>query len=37
MNLKNKAKDIPNKMGSCLKLSNQETLQLYKILYKILG
>lgn len=34
--LKVKAKDIPTLVGSCLNLSKDETIELYKILYKIL-
>ncbi len=35
--LKVKAKDIPTLVGSCLNLSKDETIELYKILYKILN
>ena len=31
-----KAKDIPAKVGSCVKLSKTEAMQLYKTLYKLL-
>lgn len=31
-----KAKDIPAKVGSCVKLSKTEAVQLYKTLYKLL-
>ena len=34
--LKNKAKEIPKKMGSCLELAPEEAEKLYKTLYKIL-
>ncbi|MGP1371137.1 MAG: MarR family winged helix-turn-helix transcriptional regulator [Eggerthia catenaformis] len=32
-----KAKDIPNKIGICVKLNDQEAHQLYTLLYKILN
>ncbi|WP_454962262.1 MarR family winged helix-turn-helix transcriptional regulator [Eggerthia catenaformis] len=32
-----KAKDIPNKIGTCVKLNDQEAHQLYTLLYKILN
>lgn len=32
-----KAKDIPNKIGVCVKLNDQEAHQLYTLLYKILN
>lgn len=35
-NLKEKALEIPKKMGECLSLSNEDAKTLYKILYKIL-
>lgn len=35
--LKEKAKDIPLKMGSCLSLSEQEITTLYSLLYKLLN
>lgn len=35
--LKDNAKDIPLMVGSCLNLSEKETIELYKILYKILN
>ncbi len=35
--LKEKAVDIPAKVAGCVGLSGEEGLQLYKILYKILG
>ncbi len=35
--LKDKAIDIPGKMSSCVRLNSQETLQLYRLLYKLLG
>ena len=34
--LKDKAKEIPLKVGSCLDLSEKEAIDLYKILYKLL-
>lgn len=35
--LKEKAKHIPETIGKCVNLSNEETIELYKILYKVLG
>lgn len=35
--LKKKAVDVPAKVAGCVGLSGEEGLQLYKILYKILG
>ena len=35
--LKDKAKDIPSKIGKCINLNENEAFDLYKILYKILG
>ncbi|WP_314795185.1 MarR family transcriptional regulator [Eggerthia catenaformis] len=32
-----KAKDIPNKIGVCVKLNDQEAHQLYTLLYKIIN
>ena len=37
MSLKEKAREIPLKVGNCLKVSPEEAEQLYRILYKILG
>jgi len=37
MNLKQKAKDIPSKIGKCINLNEEEALKLYILLYKILG
>ena len=37
MSLKEKAREIPLKVGNCLKVSQEEAEQLYRILYKILG
>ena len=34
--LKNKALDIPNKMGKCINLSKEETTTLYSLIYKVL-
>ena len=31
-----KAKDLPGRIGSCVKLDKDEAIQLYKILYKLL-
>lgn len=36
-NLKDKLKDIPSKVGSCINLDEREALELYKLLYKILN
>ncbi len=35
--LKNKAVDIPSKMAACVTLSADESIQLYHLLYKLLG
>lgn len=35
--LKKQASEIPAKMGHCVKLSQEESSQLYNLLYKILG
>lgn len=35
--LKDKAIDIPSKIGKCINLNENEAFDLYKILYKILG
>lgn len=35
--LREKAKDIPKKVSGCVNLEGEEALQLYKLLYKILG
>ena len=37
LKLREKASSIPQKMGSCMKLTPEEAQFLYKILYKILG
>lgn len=37
MELKEKAKIVPQEVGKCINLSKEETLELYNILYKILG
>ena len=37
MELKEKAKEIPAKMGSCINLSMMEMENLYQLLYKLLG
>lgn len=36
MKLRDKAKDIPKMVGSCVKLEEKEAMELYRILYKIL-
>lgn len=35
--LREKAKDVPEQMGSCLKISPEDAAQLYELLYKILA
>ena len=35
--LKEQAVDVPKQMGECVKLNPQESLQLYNLLYKIIG
>jgi len=35
--LKEKAVEIPGRIGTCLKLEQEEMMIFYKILYKILG
>ncbi len=35
--LKERAKNIPQKIGSCLKLDRDEAMMLYQLLYKVLG
>lgn len=35
--LKDRAVEIPAKMGSCVRLEPEEAVQLYQLLYKILG
>ena len=35
--LRKKAKDIPEEIGKCVNLTQDEAMTLYKILYKILG
>ncbi len=37
MKLREKAVDIPAKVGGCVKLEKDEASELYKILYKLLG
>lgn len=37
INLRKKAKDIPEEIGKCVNLTQEEAMTLYKILYKILG
>ena len=37
IDLKKKAKEIPSKIGKCIKLNNEDALNLYKSLYKILS
>ncbi|MBD5081383.1 MAG: MarR family transcriptional regulator [Ruminococcaceae bacterium] len=35
--LKEQAKDIPQKVAGCVKLDSEEAVQLYSLLYKVLG
>lgn len=35
--LKEKAAEVPAKIGSCMKLKPEEAMELYRILYKLLG
>lgn len=35
--LKEKASDIPYKIGKCVQLEEKEALELYRLLYKVLG
>jgi len=35
--LKDKVKDVPSCIGKCINLTEDEALELYKLLYKILG
>lgn len=35
--LREKAKDIPQKVAGCVKLDTKEAMQLYTLLYKVLG
>ena len=35
--LKEKAKEIPEKMGECIRLDEKEAVTLYRLLYKVLG
>lgn len=37
MDLREKAKNIPEKMGACVNLSPEDAQKLYEILYKVLG
>lgn len=37
MALRQQAVSVPEKMGACLKLNSEEALQLYRLLYKMLG
>jgi len=36
MNLKNKSKEIPEKISKCIDLNEKDALELYRILYKVL-
>ena len=36
-NLKDKAKNIPTEIGKCMKLTPDESIELYRLLYKVLG
>lgn len=35
--LKSKAKNIPKKIGKCINLNKKETMEMYKIMYKLLS
>ncbi len=35
--LKDKAKNVPAEIGACIRLTNEETIELYRLLYKVLG
>ncbi len=35
--LKDKAKYVPEKIGKCIPLTNEEAIELYRLLYKLLG
>ena len=35
--LKDKAKCVPGKIGKCIDLTNEEAIELYRLLYKVLG
>ena len=37
MNMRKAAKEIPEKIGICLPLEKEETIELHRLLYKILG
>ena len=37
MELRERAADIPSKMAGCVKLSHEEAMTLYRLLYKLLG
>lgn len=37
MELRNKAVDIPKKVGGCVQLEQEEAVQLYNILHKLMG
>ena len=37
MDLRKKAKNIPEKMGACVNLTPEDAKKLYEILYKVLG
>lgn len=37
MNLKKKAKHVPQEIGKCVNLTHDEAMQLYRLLYKVLG
>ena len=35
--MKEQAKDIPQKVAGCVKLEGEEAMELYNLLYKVLG
>lgn len=35
--LKDKAKNVPTEIGKCIRLTNDEAIELYRLLYKVLG
>ena len=37
MKLKAQAKDIPSELGKCINLGEKESVELYKLLYKVLS
>ena len=35
--LKDKAKNVPTEISKCIRLTNEEAIELYRLLYKVLG